>query len=257
VTSPYEPPLNSDYLIVKLLVRKEEEEAFTCGMKDVELSVFRDKLCWTLLRAGKRIAPDDESADHFHYLHLWQTEHPINVWEGQFTVASDSPYAAMYHAIDRETQNILRVPAVYAPTKAFSAKPQRFFLLHELPLSKDWSQVLDWQWTLPVPVGNDDAAPALFSLSFAFQSVTGLLRTHLHVFESDALDTTPALTGQDAKQKLLEMVDLGQFTRPRNAAVDRAPPLREQNRLGISSDNAVKERTGIEIYERVTYQDTP
>lgn len=250
MTSPYEPPLNSDYLLVKLQVRKTGECEFQKGMRAVEIDVFKKKLGWTLLRAGKRIAPSNEGPedDHYHYLHLWQTDHPINVWEGQFTVASDSPYAAMYRSIDHETQNILRVPAVYAPTKAFTASPKRFFLIHELPLSKDWSQVLDWQWTLPVPVGNDQIAPELFSLSFAFQSVTGVLRTHFHVFEANELARTPALTARDAE------LDLDQFSRPRNAEVDLAPPLRVQNRSGLASEKGVQARTGIEIYEQVQYQ---
>jgi hypothetical protein len=254
MTSTYEPPLNSDYLIVKLLVRKPCEQQFRDGMREVELGVFKEKLGWRLLRAGKRIAPENEDSDHVHFIHLWQTEHPIDVWAGQFTVASDSPYAAMYRSIDRETQNILRVPAAYAPTKAFTADAKRFLLLHELPLAKDWSQVLDWQWTLPVPVGNDDAAPELFSLSFAFQSVTGVLRTHFHFFESDAIDETPSLTGSDARNKFPENIDLNALATPRNPNVDRAPMLRRQNRLGVDSDNAVKPRIGIELYERVIYQ---
>jgi hypothetical protein len=251
MTSAYEPPLNSDYLLVKLKVSKDGEKAFRDGMAVVKDSVFRDRLHWHLLRAGKRIGPDADDDTHVHYLHLWQTNHPIDVWEGQFTVASDSPYAALYRAIDYEEQNILRVPAIYCPTKAFAEPAKCLLLVHELPLAKDWSQVLDWQWTLPVAVGNDDAAPTQFSLSFAFQSVTGVLRTHFHFFESDTLSTT-ALTEPYARER----IDLGALARPRNVAVDKAPALRAENRIGISSDKAVKQRTGIELYARETYGST-
>ena len=249
MTSAYEPPLNSDYLLVNLCVREAEEKAFRDGMAVVKKSVFEDRLHWTLLRAGKRIAPEQADDGYFHYLHLWQTEHPIDIWKGQFTVASDSPYAAMYRSIDHEVQNILRVPAVYSPTKAFTAPAKSYLLLHHLPLAKDWSQMLDWQWTLPVPVGDDQAAPERFSLSFAFQSVTGVLRTHFHFFESDALGL--ALTASDAREKL-KAVDLSALAQPRNPAVDKAPHLREQNRLGTEAEIAVT-RTGIALYERVIY----
>ena len=62
------------------------------------------------------------------------------------------------------------------------------------------------------------------------------------------------LTSSAARERLLEGIDLSAFATPRNPNVDRAPALRTQNSRGINSDNAVKARTGIELYERVIYQ---
>lgn len=251
MTFAYDPPLNSDYLFVKLLVKNESEQAFRRGMSIVKETVFKERLGWRLIRAGKRIAPRSDDADHVQYMHLWQADNPINLWQGQFTVASDSDYAELYRGVDREQQDILRIPAVYAPTKAFNERAKAFLLVQELKLAKDWSQVLDWQWTLPVPVGDNDLAPEKFTLSFAFQAVTGVLRSHFHLFESD--DVTDSTTPDEPDDGERALIDLERLEKPRNPRVDIAPNVRTKNKRALRADLAVT-REDVEVYKRETYE---
>lgn len=258
MTSPYEPPLNSDYLFVKLLVRKDGEEVFRRGMGITQDTVFRDKLRWRLVRAGKRIFPaleDKDEKDHVEFLHLWQTDNPINLWQGQFTVASDSDYASLYRQVDREEQNILRVSSVYCPTSAFQARAKPFLLVHEVALEKDWSQMLDWQWKLPVPVGNDDAAPPDFGFSFAFQSATGVLRKHFQFFEADKRPDLERLDRLETVGPGSAPDPLERLSQPRERGVDLIPDRRGRQPLGRTE--ARLERKVVGLYERVEYPHFP
>jgi hypothetical protein len=256
MTSPYEPPLSSDYLFVKLMVRKEQEKTFRDKMGTVQDTVFRDQLRWRLVRAGKRLGPalpKDETGKisdetHFEFLHLWQADNPINLWQGQVIVAQDTDYAALYEGVDHEEQDILRLPPVYCPTAAFAARAMPFLLVQEVKMVADWSRALDWQWKLPVPVGSDGVAPEGFSLSFAFQTATGALRSHLHFFESETY--TPRTLRSGAGGVSLEGLD-----QPRDPSVDR---LTQPRAFAIERAGRSKiERELPTLYERVEYEHKP
>jgi hypothetical protein len=254
MTSAYEPPLNSDFLLVKLDVQRDRIPEFQRDMASVRDGVFTKPLGWKLLRSAQRIDPKSDN-ELERFVHLWQTPTPINLWEAQFNVAADEKYAELYRMIGAEEQNILRIPAVYAPTKAFDhdPNPEGVMAIQELPLNKDWSDVLSWQWTLPRPVGNGEAAPnsdIRFSVSFVFQSVTGKLRSHFHFYEAAQNFSLDALTRDSVS------------TSPTNALIDRFVPLPRSTNAGLdrltpSEALPMVTRGPIELFRKVVYKEHP
>ncbi|MEY4580925.1 MAG: hypothetical protein RL701_5628 [Pseudomonadota bacterium] len=263
MTAPYDAPLDSDFLFVKLKVQTAGEARFRNGMNLVLDRIFREKLGWKLVRAGKRRYPKSTDPEHLDFYHLWQADTPINLWNAQVTVAGDTDYAALYEAVDREEQDVFRIPAVYAPTRAFNLDARPWMLIQELKLAKDWADVLAWQWTLPVPVGANTAAPEKFQLAFAFQAATSVLRSHWHFFESDADFELAAEAGAGSQQgdenALTVETDafLSRLSSPRDPAVDKFDNERQtdraRNRVALKHVAKAVEREPPELYENISY----
>ncbi|MET0390106.1 MAG: hypothetical protein ABW321_29310 [Polyangiales bacterium] len=189
----YEPPILSDYLVVRLSVREAEQAAFERGMGAC-LCFWEGEatIGWRLLFAAKAVSAHVEperEAPAREYLHVWQTPSPMNLWQAMFKVASRSDYAALHKLVLREEQDIMRFASQYAPSEVVPQKP--LIALQEVDLVQDWFAVQTWQAGLAKLAREGHAGPASWELALALQSQTGRLRRHLQVWSFGRDDATP------------------------------------------------------------------
>jgi hypothetical protein len=188
VTFAYEPPIVSDYLVVKLEVKEAQQAQFEAGMQ-ATLKYWEDPqtVQWKLLLAARGEQAHDAKRS---YLHVWQTPSPMNLWQAMFLVASKSEYAALHKYIDSEEQDMMRFASPYAPGSIVPHKA--LIALQELQLVQDWFCVQDWQAGLSQLARAHRAGPRAWDLAFGLQSQTGRLRRHLQLWTFDAAERNPS-----------------------------------------------------------------
>jgi len=196
MTYPYKEPLFSNFLLVRMALSPGSLADFSRHMRALVGPVFRDKLGWQLLRAGKlEPAPSNEE----HIVHLWQLPEPANLWQGMYTVAGNSSYAELNKLVLREAQELLRLAPLSPVKLELDCQSNDLFAICELELVQDWKLVCRWRERLLSFNVQKQTGPDGWPLYATFRPQTGNLRRQLNVWQVDEklLGNAAAWQGQN------------------------------------------------------------
>jgi hypothetical protein len=190
MTYPYNEPLFSNFLLVRMTLPLDKLDRFSKYMCELTPRVFSKKVDWLLLRAGIR---RDQTGEAAHVVHLWQLPEPANLWEGMYSVAADSTYAQLNKLVRTESQELLRLAPLSPVRLELDEQSQNHFALCELSLVQDWKQVCQWRERLLALNVRKETGPKDWPLYATFRPQTGDLRRQINMWQLD-----PSVLDRDA-----------------------------------------------------------
>lgn len=230
MTYPYTEPLFSNFLMVRMSIKREDLGAYKRHMRQVIDRVFGPKLGWKLVRKGIRKKPGD--AKQIEILHLAQLPERANLWEGMYSVAADSSFAKVSKLLTSESQELLRLAPLSPVKLAHDSQSKGHFAFSELELEQDWFNLCKWREHLLSLNVQRQTGPAGWPLYATFRPQTGNLRRQINMWQIDKSQEAASIN----------------WSSKRNAKSDAKSDFLEDGKTRV-----VVKRNPIEVYGVIEY----